>query len=119
MMFMRSMMVDQFRENKFYALFKKICDEVSDPYPFLKPDEGVIEFHEQIFRVKSVLYKPAFVQGMTIVLNKMLRQMSSRRLKKLDLQKIVKQVQKIAHKSEIEKPNPQLLVQQVFRDILP
>ncbi len=118
LMFMHSLMADQFRKNKFFSLFKKICDEVSDPYPFLKPGEGAIELCDQTFRVKRILYNPAFVQGMTIVLNKMLQQMSARRIRKLDLQKIVNQVQKIAHKYEIEKPNPQMLVQQVFRGIL-
>ncbi len=104
--------------NKFRPHFEKICQEASDPYPFLNPQRDHVVLNESSLQINSVLSQGAFVQGMTFVLNRILWQIPVRRFRNLDLGKIRTEVTEMAVRHEVQCPHPHELVQQVFRGIL-
>ncbi len=115
--YLRNITIDQFRKDRFYSNFQQIGLELIDHYPFLDPKNDIVELTETEFKVKRLIYHPAFLQGMTIVLNKMLRQVPVRRLRKLDMKKVAADVRAFAKKNEVapSQLDTDQLVRQIFR----
>ncbi len=117
--YVNHLMKDRLKKNNFYDNFSELCREVSDHYPFLHPHSGSVHISPRGMEVDSVLHHPAFLQGMAIVLNKMLRQIPPRRFRKLSLEEVARQVQKLARGHDIPENQfkPEKFIAQVFRGI--
>jgi hypothetical protein len=111
------LMVEQFKKDNFYNDFRKVSIEISDHYPFLHPDKGDVKVLPGKFTLTRVLPHPTFLQGMTMVINKVLRRVSSRRFRKLDIETVINEVTALTQKNDIQQTqlDPQKLVFQIFK----
>lgn len=118
--YMQMLMADRLKNAKFYAYLERVCLEVSDHYPFLSPERGEVIITEQTFAVRRILHHPTFLQAMSIVLNKVLSLVPLRRFKKLDWETVLKEIQELAEKYDLQpgQLDAQKLGQQVFRGVL-
>ena len=118
--YLQGIIVDPFRKDRFYENFQQACREVTDHYPFLDPRSGIVRLTKEDFQVKRVIYHPAFLQGMSIVLNKMLQQVSARRFRKLDIKKIAVDIREFAKKNDVNAAqlDTDRLVRQIFRGFI-
>lgn len=118
--YMSSLMSDRLRKNKFADAFEKTCQEISDPFPFLHPVDGQVHFSDGKFRVDRILRQDTFVRGVATVLNRMLQRASGRKLRKLDLERICRDINSMALKYEVRsrQMNAQELVKQIFRGLV-
>ena len=113
-------MVEPLKKERFYSHFRKICRQFSDHYPFLHPEEGEVEVAPDRFYVKKILHHPPFLQGMTMVVNQVLKRFSSRRFRKLDIEAVINDVVNIARRNDIlpTQLDPQKLVFQIFKGFI-
>ena len=111
------LLVESLKKGRFYARFRKVCLEVSDHYPFLHPEKGDLQVAPNKFAVTRVLHHPTFLQGVTLVINKVLQQVSQRRFRKLDIETVLNDVTALAHKNDVQltQLDPQKLVFQIFK----
>ncbi|NIU00653.1 MAG: hypothetical protein GWN01_06855, partial [Nitrosopumilaceae archaeon] len=117
LLYMRRLMNDYLKKNKFFENFGKACTEVSDHYPFLNPQEGEVYLTNQYLRIKNVLQLSTFQQGISLVLNKLLQQVPPRRFRKLDFEKVINDFLKIAEENDIPlaQPDFEKLAAKIFR----
>jgi hypothetical protein len=113
-------MVEQLKKERFYSHFQKVCRQLSDHYPFLHPEHGEVEVAPGRFGVKKILHHPPFLQGMTMVINRVLRRFSARRFRKLDIEAVIDDVVNIARRNDVlpTQLDPQKLVFQVFKGFI-
>ena len=118
--FLQKFTADQLRSGRFYAMLKKVCSEVSDHYPFLHPETGDIRIAENHFEVKRILHHPTFLQGISIVLNKVFAQFPARKFKKVEIRPLIEEIRQLAEQHDIAENqlDPQRLIQQIFRGVV-
>jgi hypothetical protein len=112
--------VEQLKKDRFYSNFRKCCRQVSDHYPFLHPEHGDVEVAPDRFKVKKILNHPPFLQGMTMVINRVLKRGSSRRFRKLDIEAVLNDVVNIARRNDVlpTQLDPKKLIFQIFKGFI-
>ncbi len=115
--YIRTLMKDQLKYNKIEEKFARICEEVSDAYPFLNPGEGHVCYRDNKLEIPHLLPLELFQTGMIIVLAKLVGQIPVRKLRRLNLDDVAAAVAKITRKYEISPDyiDPVKLIQHVFK----
>ncbi len=118
--YLKQLVTVQLKKNKFHENFEKICLDISDHYPFLHPVHGDVYFKEGVFTVKKVIPLQTFLQGMSLVISRLLQQVPVRRYRKFTLGQIAQEVSDIAEKYDIQSVQiePEKFVYQIFRGLL-
>lgn len=118
--YMHQLMSGPFKRENFYLNFKKACQEISDHYPFLNPEKGEVILSKETFAVTRILHHATFVQGMAVVLNRMLKRLPTRKIRKLNLEQVIADIKKLGDKNDVNTSliEHQRLVAQMFRGIL-
>ncbi len=120
MQYLGKLMSEQFKKDRFFENFRKVCAEISDHYPFLHPEKGEVRASENAFSVGTLLAHAVFLQGMSFALNKMLQQIPQRRFRKLDIETVINEVYELARKNDVPPAqlDPQKLVFQIFKGFI-
>jgi len=102
--YMNGILKDRLKKDRFFQNYIKTCGEIAEDFPFLDPEQGEIRFNGREFISQGVLHHPTFLQAMTLVLKRVIQHFPGRKIRRLDLNQIIGEVNEMARRHEVS-PN--------------
>lgn len=114
--YLSDLMENKFRKKNFYEAISLNRKELKDEFPFLAPNSGQIDMSKEEFAINNFLHRNSFQEGMAALLRRTFQCVPSRRLRKIDFMKVIKDLNKIAMRNDLstDQINPETFIFNIF-----